>query len=76
MVITDIQLSNSSGLDLVRHLRSEFGQDLPVIVVSGNTDSDLSEQVHAAGGTSFLAKPVGRKRLFLEINRLLGGATD
>ena len=75
LVITDIQLGSGSGLDLVRSIRSEFGDDMPVIVVSGHADSDIGEQVKRAGGTKFLHKPVGRRRLFAEITNVLGEDT-
>ncbi len=71
IVITDIQLGSGSGLDLVRSLRAQFGDGLPVIVVSGHTAEALAEQVSAAGATKYLVKPVGRAKLFSEIRALL-----
>ena len=71
LVITDIQLGNSSGLDLVSSLRQKFGVTLPVIVVSGNAQEALEEKIRLAGATSYLTKPVGRRRLFAEIRGIL-----
>lgn len=71
LVITDIQLGEGSGLDLVRSIRSQFGVELPVIVVSGNNDNLTEEMARGAGATKFLAKPVGRRKLFSEIQGIL-----
>lgn len=74
LVVTDLQLGESSGLDLLRDLRVRFEADLPIIVVSGNTGPEVAEEVRVAGATSYLAKPVGRSRLFSELQTLLGGS--
>lgn len=71
LVITDIQLGDSSGLDLVRDLRRQFGTSLPVIVVSGKADDNLAATIQRAGATTYLTKPVGRQRLFAEIQEVL-----
>ncbi|MCB0339148.1 MAG: response regulator, partial [Bdellovibrionales bacterium] len=71
LVITDIQLGDSSGLDLVVKLRADFGEDLPIIVVSGHTERGIEEKVNSVGATRYLSKPVGRRKLFAEITEIL-----
>lgn len=71
LVITDIELQQGSGLDLVRTVRARFGSQLPIVVVSGHNDSDIAERAHDCGATRFLQKPVGRSKLFSEIKELL-----
>lgn len=71
-VITDVQLGVGSGLDLVRSLRQQFGQGLPVFVVSGNTEEGIRQEIQDLGATKYLTKPVGRSRLFAEIREILG----
>jgi DNA-binding response OmpR family regulator len=73
LVVSDLQLGDGSGLDLVRDLRQRFGGDLPIVVVSGNTGAELVDEVRAAGVTSYLAKPVGRSKLLAEMRSLLRG---
>ena len=73
LVITDIQLTDGSGLDLVAALRKSYGDKIPVIVVSGNAgDDELMEKIRSVGATKYLTKPVGRRKLFDEIKQLLG----
>ena len=72
-VITDVHLSDSSGLDLVRHLRREFGAALPIVVISGLPDSNVGELARQAGASDFVAKPVGRRTLFARLQSLIPG---
>ncbi len=71
LVVSDIQLEQENGLDLVRELRDSFGPTLPIIVVSGNLEDNAREQVFSAGASRYLTKPVGRRKLFFEIKQLL-----
>ena len=74
LVITDLQLGAGSGLVLLQDLRRRYGEQLPVIVVSGNSDGGLVEKTMAAGATRYLTKPVGRRKLFAEIREILAGS--
>src|SRR5690606_19672527 len=71
LVITDIQLSNSSGLDLVEYLRKTYDQSLPIIVISGNENNEIEQKVYDSGASKYLRKPLGRRKLFSEIEDLL-----
>jgi CheY-like chemotaxis protein len=71
IVVTDIQLDQENGLELVKEVRDSFGSVVPIIVVSGNVEENLRAQVFASGASRYLTKPVGRKKLFLEIQELL-----
>jgi CheY-like chemotaxis protein len=71
-VMTDLQLGEESGLDLVRELRTRFGRDLVVIVISGNLSEEVRAAVQEVGATRFLAKPVGRSRLVAEFQGIMG----
>jgi CheY-like chemotaxis protein len=72
LVVSDIQLGEGSGLQLVRTFRSQFGPEIPIIVVSGQTSDSYGNDVSTVGATRFLTKPVSRSRLFTEIRELLG----
>ncbi len=72
LLLTDIQLGDGSGLDLLRGLKKESAGKMRSIVVSGKVDGGIASEVRAAGGDRHLAKPVGRKRLFECIKELTG----
>ena len=73
LVITDVQLGQGTGLDVVKQVRAKFGAQVPVIVVTGATEGELRTRVDRDGGpnTTLLNKPVGRSRLFSEIRQIL-----
>jgi len=75
ILVTDVQLGDGSGLDLVKECRIRFGETLPVIVVSGEVGL-ASDTLKGPAGTNdrltcVLSKPVGRRRLFDEMRILL-----
>ena len=71
LVITDIHLGDSDGLDLVREVRIRFGTAVPVLVISGLNGDEINERVRAAGATDFVQKPVGQRVLFARVQSLL-----
>lgn len=71
LVMTDIHLGASDGLDLVRKIRSDYGLSVPVVVISGLTSEDVVQRARAAGATDFVPKPVGRRALYARIQSLL-----
>jgi CheY-like chemotaxis protein len=70
LLLTDIQLGDGSGLDLLKALKRDSGGKMHSIVVSGKVDAGIAAEVRAAGGDRHLVKPVGRKRLFEVIKEL------
>ncbi len=60
-VLMDVHLADTSGLDVVKHIRQMDGlADLPVILASG---MDVEDQAKAAGASAFLIKPFAPDQL-------------
>lgn len=55
-VITDMKMPYMSGLDLLKELRSR-GQNVPIIMASGQFDEDLDKLSKECGITAIIAKP-------------------
>ena len=73
LVVTDLQLAEGSGIDLIEVIRERFGNDLKVVVVSGDKESiesGLGEQ-HQVFKT--FTKPLSKARLFSELEAILQG---
>ncbi len=69
LVITDLSLPDSSGIEIVRHARAK-SKDTPIIVMSGHNTPDVNEAARAAGANISLLKPVS----IAELQRVIGEA--
>jgi two-component system chemotaxis response regulator CheY len=57
-VITDLHLPFLDGFDLIAAIRAqEKYRNLPIIVVSGDTDPDVRTRVRNLGANAFFSKP-------------------
>ena len=57
-VITDIHLPDINGLLLSQKLRDTLGPKTPIIVLSGDTSTEVIKSLTHAGATYFFNKPV------------------
>ena len=61
LVITDLKMKPTSGLDLIRAVRSGKdvqNPDVPIIVVTGFADLETVQRVKSVGANGILVKPV------------------
>ena len=65
-LILDFHLPGLNGLEILKRVRSQ-GWYLPVIVLTGNDDSSLEEQVLRLGVKAFLRKPFDLYDLTLKV---------
>lgn len=57
-VITDLHLPFLDGFDLIAAIRAQDKyRNLPIIVVSGDTDPDVRNRVRNLGANAFFSKP-------------------
>lgn len=59
LMLLDVELPDASGLDLCAQIRATAaGIDLPIIMVTGNNDTDSIARAYEVGATDFMIKPV------------------
>lgn len=74
LVIVDLNMPNMDGISFVKNLRnSYYNLDLPVIMLTTTSDTDLKNEAYEAGVNMFLNKPVQPDILLYKIESLLGG---
>ncbi|HYR80054.1 MAG TPA: response regulator [Candidatus Dormibacteraeota bacterium] len=69
LVLTDLSLPDSNGLEVIRHLRAKSAI-IPIIVMSGHNTQGMNEAARAAGANLCLLKPVS----IAELKRVIGDA--
>jgi len=72
LVITDLRMPEGDGQFLLEQLQA-FPKtvQIPVIVLSGQRNSQLAGRMRHLGAASFLNKPVSRETLIAEIERFI-----
>jgi DNA-binding NarL/FixJ family response regulator len=72
LIIVDITLKDSSGLELVKKIR-EHSATLPILVLSMHEESLYAERVLRAGANGYITKHQHPKEVIAAIRRVLAG---
>lgn len=72
LVIADISLKESSGLELMRNIKAQHPK-LPILVVSTHDESVYAEIAFRAGAMGYLMKTEAVDKLLVAIRRVLSG---
>jgi DNA-binding NarL/FixJ family response regulator len=72
LAIVDLSLSGSTGIELIKALKSKHG-DLPILVVSMHEESLYAERALHAGANGYVMKQEPAKTVKAAIRKVLGG---
>jgi len=73
MILIDLVLPDSHGLDVVKHLRGmEQFAETPMIALTATDSPAMKEECLEAGFDDYLEKPVSQSRLINTIERFFG----
>lgn len=61
LVITDINMPYTKGLELIRHINTQMEAKIPVIVVTGITNEETRAHAMELGARGYLTKPFDPK---------------
>jgi len=71
-VVSDVNMPGRNGLDLLAALRdNEHTKAIPVIILTGNAETELKRQALDLGATDLLNKPVGHEDLVARLRSVL-----
>src|SRR5512135_2278063 len=68
LVIADISLKDSSGLELMRNIKAQYSR-LPVLVVSAHEESVYAELAFRAGALGYLMKDQALENILPAVRR-------
>ncbi len=57
LILSDINMPGMSGIQLLKHIRSGH-PDLPVVMISGDDNAALRDEVMGLGATDYITKPI------------------
>ena len=70
--VLDIHLPDMNGLLLAQKMRQRLGNEIPIIVVSGDTSMETLNSLPHVGATYFFSKPLSSASLIEQLRKLLG----
>ena len=70
LVITDMKMPRVSGLDLIRHIRSNY-KELGILMVTGYPSIGNAVEAVRLGAENYLAKPFTKKELLAAVQTAL-----
>ena len=77
LILMDVSLGETSGLDATREIRAaQNGHRIPIIALTAHALSTDREQCIAAGCDDFETKPVDMDRLLRKLSNWLGKPAD
>ena len=66
--IIDWLMPDMNGVEVVRRIRAEIGDDIPIIILTAYDWSEIEEEARQAGVTAFCAKPLFLSDLYEVLN--------
>ncbi len=73
-VLVDIHLPDINGLIVSQKMREQFGPDVPIVVVSGDTSMENLNALPHVGATYFFSKPMSAGSLIKFLRECLPSA--
>ena len=73
LVIVDLKLKNSDGLELIKDIRARWPK-MRMLVVSMHDESLYAERVIRAGALGYITKQEATRKILLAIRRVLTGS--
>jgi len=72
VVISDINMPGRSGLDALKQIRVTY-PDLPVLILSMNSEEHYAIRVLKAGASGYLSKDSASEQLIIAVEKVLNG---
>ena len=71
-IVVDVKMPCMDGFKLLEKVRNIAGaKDIPVLIITGEADSNIKQRVLDMGATDLLSKPVKKDDLVVQLNNML-----
>ena len=72
LVIVDINMQETSGIDVIKYIRKKRNSDIPIMILSGNTDAKIISKAFDLGVNDYMKKPLSLREVCSRTKRLIG----
>lgn len=73
MLITDLNMPNLNGIDLIKKVRGlPAGKFIPMVLLTTESDGTRKEAGKLAGASGWIVKPFNKDQLLAVVKKLLG----
>jgi len=69
MIILDMELPDTHGLELLRKIKKSTFCDIPVMILSGTSNAELIRDSYNSGAFDFMSKPFNVEELLLKVDK-------
>jgi len=76
LLILDINMPGTSGIEIIRYIRNWLKDETPIMVLSGNTDEKILLEAFELGIHDFMKKPLSLDEISARVKRLVGPALE
>ena len=77
VILMDVEMPGTDGYEACTAIRAEkHGQDVPIIMVTGNDDSDSVDRAYRLGATDFISKPINWSLIGHRLRYILRGVRN
>ncbi len=73
LVITDIMMPYSSGMEIVGFLKQKYDNRIKVIILSGMGQENVILEAFRLGADDYITKPFSPSELSVRVNRFVAG---
>ena len=71
IVLLDWKMPDMDGLETMREIRKQVGDNIPILIISAYDWSDIEEEALKAGASGFISKPLFKSNLFLGLSSFM-----
>ena len=71
LVIVDINMQETSGIDVIKYIRQKRNSDIPIMILSGNTDVNIISKAFDLGVNDYMKKPLSLREVCCRTKRLI-----
>ena len=73
LIITDVNMPNMNGIELIQEVRGKDGfKFVPILVLTTESQNSVMEKGKAAGATGWIVKPFSTDKLLAAVRKVVG----